>query len=97
MLEDFLACEVQSKEMTEGILSFINSGHIRQGEFECNLHIIKKLNLSTFVIYQEYEHPNGVKEIGLPLFGIFRRDLQRNILERAKAMGISIDQSLILE
>lgn len=97
MIDGFLQCEIDNKELTEEILSFINSVHVRSGEFECNVYVIKKLDLSTFVIYQEYEDKDGNKSIGLPLFGIFRKDLQRKILERARSRGITINQELLID
>lgn len=98
MLENFLWCEIEhNEEMTEDILRFINSGHIRRGEFQCNIYIIKKLDLYTFVLYQEEEYKEGDVFIGLPLFGIFRKDLQKAILDRAKKCGMTINKELILD
>lgn len=97
MIDNFLLCEIDDKEMIEEILHFINSIHIRNGEFECNLHVIKKINLSTFIIYQEYEDVDGNKSVGLPLCGIFRKDLQMQILKRAKASGISVNKEFIMD
>ena len=98
MLENFLWCEIEhNEEMTEDMLRFINSGHIRTGEYLCNLHVIRKLDFFTFVIYQEYEDREGNRSIGLPLFGIFRKDLQKAILDRAQKCGMSISKDLILD
>lgn len=40
--------------MYEGIIEFIISPNVRNGEYECNTFIIKKMDYLNFIIFQEY-------------------------------------------
>jgi hypothetical protein len=43
VMKRFLNGEISSQALYEDIFSFINSFHIRNGEFEGNYYIIKKM------------------------------------------------------
>lgn len=63
ILDQFLKYEIlESEELREEVLLFINSYEIRSGEFEGNEYILKKIDRKTFLIYAEYELPNGEKD-----------------------------------
>lgn len=62
MLKEFLEDEVMYQEFYDGIFDFIVSGNIRNGEYEGNLHVIKKMDLENFIIYVEHEI-DGKREI----------------------------------
>ncbi|MBP1967897.1 hypothetical protein J2Z65_007214 [Paenibacillus aceris] len=57
VLERFLESEVRYQEMYEEIIKFITSAHIRNGEFEGNYFIIKKMDQDIFFIFAENIHP----------------------------------------
>ncbi|ELK45985.1 hypothetical protein QRD89_06685 [Halobacillus sp. ACCC02827] len=54
-LQAFLESEITDQEYYEGILAFIQSPNIRSGEYECNTFIVRKINRSSFLIYEEFE------------------------------------------
>lgn len=62
MIEYFLRDEIYNG-MYQEIVRFINNIHIRNGEFECNRHIIKKIDHNNFLILLEDEYQDGTKEI----------------------------------
>lgn len=63
ILDGFLCDEISSKELYMDILSFIESFHIRKGEFEGNRYVIKKMDEINFLIYPEDIYPDGHREI----------------------------------
>ena len=79
MVDTFLEMEVESKEMADEILHFINSFEIRKGEFECNCYVIEKLDLNTFLIYCDLTDQDGLRTVS-DTFSIYRNDLQKAIL-----------------
>ncbi|WP_413376446.1 hypothetical protein [Paenibacillus taichungensis] len=58
VIKRFLEDEIPSQELYEAIFDFIDSAHIRSGEFEGNYFIIKKMDLNNFIIYAENIHPD---------------------------------------
>ena len=61
-IEDFLRDEMHDG-MYQSIIRFINNVHIRSGEFECNSHIVKKIDYNNFLILREDEYQDGTKGI----------------------------------
>ena len=61
-IEYFLESEIISG-LYEEIVKFIDNYNIRCGEFECNEHIIKKMNHDNFIVFLEYETDDGVQNI----------------------------------
>ena len=72
MVDTFLEMEVESKEMADEILHFINSFEIRKGEFECNCYVIEKLDLNTFLIYCDLTDQDGLRTVS-DTFSIYRK------------------------
>lgn len=58
VIEDFLRSEINTQELYNDIIYFITSFHIRNGEFEGNEYIIKKMDKINFIIFSEYEDKN---------------------------------------
>lgn len=50
VIKRFLEDEISSQELYEVMFDFIDSVHIRNGEFEGNYFIIKKMDLNNFII-----------------------------------------------
>jgi len=63
VIRRFLNDDVTNNEIYEDLVKFINSQNIRNGEYECNYFIIKKLDLINFVIYAENIYPDNHREI----------------------------------
>lgn len=64
ILQDFLITEISNQGLYDDIIQFIESPHIRKGEFECNTYIIKKLNLDNFILFPDYiYYPNNRSDI----------------------------------
>lgn len=51
---DFLYSEISNQEMYNDMMEFILTPYIRNGEFECNEYIIKKMDQVNFIIFSEY-------------------------------------------
>ena len=94
MLKRFLEAEADTKEMADEILHFINSYEIRKGEFECNMHVIEKLDLNNFIIYCELTDQNENKSI-TNAFSIYRSELQNAIITKAKEIGYEINKAFL--
>lgn len=63
ILKKFLQAEINSKAMYLDICEFVNSFHIRSGEFEGNEYVIKKMDQDNYIIFAEYEDKEGKREI----------------------------------
>jgi len=87
-LERFLQSEINTQELYEDIISFITSYHIRNGEFEGNEYIIKKMDQTNFIIFPEYEYEDGEREIHAAM-AIYRNNLIKEINNYAKEKGIN--------
>lgn len=59
----FLQAEINSNEAYEDIFSFVEAYGIRNGEFEGNEYIVKKMDRDNFIIFPEYVDEEGNREI----------------------------------
>ena len=89
VLEGVLDSEIMYQELYDDIISFITSFHIRNGEFEGNEYIIKKMDQTNYIIFPEYEYENGEREIHAAI-SIYRNNLLKEINNRALEQGITI-------
>ncbi len=87
----FLESEIFSQDLYEDIIRFVASLHIRNGEFEGNRFIIKKMDHLNFMIFPEDETDDGRREISYAM-SIFGHDLLEQIQLHAKKMGLSLLQ-----
>lgn len=84
VIKRFLEDEISSQELYEAIYDFIDSVHIRNGEFEGNYFIIKKMDLINFIIYAENIYPDeNHREIPYST-SIYKENLLKEINERAR-------------
>lgn len=88
LLQSFLDTEITYQEFYDGIIRFIFCGNIRCGEYECNQFVIKKMDLSNFIIFEEYII-DGKREIDNS-FSICKNDLIKAINKYAKKQGFII-------
>ncbi|MDN4619636.1 hypothetical protein QCD85_16120 [Paenibacillus sp. PsM32] len=89
VMERFLEDEISSQELYEEIYSFIDSFHIRNGEFEANYYIIKKMDQYNFFIYAENIFPDNHREIPYSL-SIYKNDLIKSINRYAQLNGFTL-------
>jgi hypothetical protein len=87
VIERFLDDEIQFQELYEDIFNFITSFHIRNGEFEGNYFIIKKMDHDNFFIFPEHIYPDNHREIPFS-DSIYRKDLIAKINEHAAKQGL---------
>lgn len=86
ILENFLRFEIY-EGMYKEIIHFIKSCEIRNGEFECNEFIIKKMDRENFIIYSEYDDGKG--GIMIPdSMSVYKNNLLDEINNYAKSKGI---------
>ena len=84
-IKRFLEEEISSQELYEAIFDFIHSVHIRNGEFEGNYYIIKKMDLDNFIIYAENIYPDdNHREIPYST-SIYKENLLNEINKKARA------------
>lgn len=88
-MDSFLQAEINNQALYDDIIYFITSFHIRNGEFEGNEYIIKKMDQINFIIFSEYEDNAGVREIHFAE-AIYRKMLIKKINEYAITKGIKI-------
>jgi hypothetical protein len=89
VIEGFLETEITYQDFYEGIIYFITNDHIRNGEYECNEYIIKKMDLNNFIIFPEYTFPTGDTPRIIPSStAIYRDKLIGQINEYAKENGL---------
>jgi hypothetical protein len=62
-LEIFLADELQYLESCNAILDFVTSMNIRNGEYEGNFTVFKKMDTDNFILYTECAAENGLLSI----------------------------------
>lgn len=86
VIDQFLQAEINSQELYDDIINFITSYHIRNGEFEGNEYVIKKMDQLNFILYSEYEY-EGDREIHAAV-SIYRHDLINKINNYAKSKAI---------
>ncbi|MCD9020569.1 hypothetical protein K7P76_01955 [Cohnella sp. NL03-T5] len=89
VIEKFLDNEISSQELYESIYEFITSFHIRNGEFEANYFIIKKMDVNNFIIFPEDIYPDNSRGISYCI-SIYKEDLISKINERAKKQGFNV-------
>lgn len=87
VIERFLKDEIASQELYENVLNFITSFHIRNGEFEANYFIIKKMDQDDFSIYPENIYPDNHREIPYSA-SIYRDELITKINKHAAKQGL---------
>ncbi|GAA0182124.1 hypothetical protein SH2C18_45570 [Clostridium sediminicola] len=90
VLDYFLNDEISSQELYDLIYEFITNPHIRNGEFECNRFIIKKMDRLNFIIYGEdiYIEDNH-REIPYSI-SLYKKDLLLSINKRAKELNFEV-------
>jgi hypothetical protein len=87
ILNKFLQAEINSKELYESIIYFINSYEIRKGEFEGNEYVIMKLDRDNFILFPEYD--DGEDGIQIPFStSIYKHVLLEKINEYAQIKGV---------
>jgi hypothetical protein len=89
VMEGFLQSEINTQELYEEIMNFITSHHVRNGEFEGNEYIIKKMDQINFIIFPEYEDEDGEREIHAAE-AVYRENLIKRINEYASKKNIII-------
>jgi hypothetical protein len=88
-MQRFLSDEISSQELYVDICNFINSYHIRSGEFEGNYYIIKKLDQINFLIYAENIFSDGHREIPYSL-SVYKQILIDAIQEHARTIRLEL-------
>lgn len=63
VLEAFIESEFYNNEVYIAIMNFIISNNIRKGEYKGVEYVIKKMDTSNFIIYAEYNYPDGTTGI----------------------------------
>lgn len=89
VLDRFLQSEINTQELYDDIIAFITSYHVRNGEFEGNEYIIKKIDQTNFIIFPEYDDGKGGKEIHVAE-AVYRDNLIKRMNEYAISKGIVI-------
>lgn len=89
VISSFLQAEINSQELYEDIINFITSFHVRNGEFEGNEYIIKKMDQLNFLIFSEYVLQDGKREIHSAT-SVYRHNLLKEIKNYAPTKGIKI-------
>lgn len=90
IIEDFLNTELTDEGMYNCMFEFIISPEIRNGEFECNEYIVKKMDHHNFIIYKEYTNRNETKRGIFNATSIYAKILIEEIQLFAKKMGFKI-------
>ena len=88
-MDRFLRDEISCQKLYEDIVCFINSFHIRNGEFEGNYYIIKKMDSLNFMIYAENIFPDGHREIPYSMT-VYKSILLDKIQNYATEVGLEI-------
>lgn len=88
VLNSFLSSEINHQGLYDDIMDFILSFHIRNGEFEGNEYIIKKMDKDNFIIFLEYEI-DGEREIHVAE-AVYRNVLIKHINDYAVTKGIIV-------
>ena len=91
MIKGFLETEIQYQDFYDGIIDFITNDNIRNGEYECNEFVIKKMDHKNFIIFLEYTFPDDDTPRIIPgSTSISRDDLIKKINEFAKKQGFQL-------
>lgn len=88
VFESFLQSEINTQELYNDIMDFITSNHVRNGEFEGNEYVIKKMDQINFIIFPEYDVEGG-REIHAAE-AVYRDNLIAKINEYALTKNINI-------
>ncbi len=89
IMNSFLQAEINTQELYDEIIDYITSYHIRNGEFEGNEYIIRKMDQINFILYSEYEYEEKGREIHGAM-SIYRRNLLQTINRYAETKGILV-------
>lgn len=89
VMEGFLQSEINTQELYENIIDFITSYHVRNGEFEGNEYIIKKIDQINYIIFAEYKNEDGEREIHAAE-AVYRENLIKKINEYALKKNIIV-------
>lgn len=88
-MKSFLSDEISYQEMYDEIIWFINSYEIKNGEFEANSHVIRKIDNNNFIISSELVDNNNMRHIGD--LEVYNKDnLIKMINEHAKNQNLNI-------
>ncbi|WP_252250317.1 hypothetical protein [Clostridium sp. ZBS13] len=85
----FLQAEINSQELYDEIYRFIVSNNIRNGEFEGNEYIIKKMDEDNFILFPEYIDDDGKREIHFSM-SVYKENLIKEIQNNAIKKGLNI-------
>lgn len=73
ILREYLNTEFFCVEAARGIVRFISDGNIRNGEYEGNEYILKKLDYFNFLVFKEYIDPGALCPERIDIT-VFKRD-----------------------
>ncbi|QKE76130.1 hypothetical protein HPK19_25360 (plasmid) [Arthrobacter citreus] len=91
VITGFLETEITYQDYYDGIIDFIINDNIRNGEYECNEYIIKKMDLNNFIIFPEYTFPTVDISRIIPIStSIYRDKLIEQLNDHAKKQGLHI-------
>ncbi|WP_223592447.1 hypothetical protein [Neobacillus bataviensis] len=92
VINGFLETEIKDQDFYDGIIDFITNNNIRNGEYECNEYVIKKMDHTNFIIFLEYTFPDDKNPRIIPgSTSIYRDDLMKIINEFAKKQGFQMN------
>ncbi|WP_394873303.1 hypothetical protein [Clostridium butyricum] len=89
VMSKFLQAEINSQELYEEIYKFVVSDHIRNGEFEGNEYVIKKMDEDNFILFPEYIDEDGKREIHFAI-SVYKEQLIKEIQNNAIEKGLQI-------
>jgi hypothetical protein len=89
VMSKFLQAEINSKELYEELYAFVTSYGIRNGEFEGNEYIVKKMDRDNFIVFPEYTDSEGGKEIPFSM-SVYKDKLITEINKYALEKGLII-------
>lgn len=96
MIKEFLMTEANEKDLANAILQFVNSYEIRNGEFEGNSYVIRKMDCNNFIIFEEHIDQEGNKMV-IKAFSIYRKDLQNAIVNKAQELGYVLNDEFLVD
>ncbi|MBO1687735.1 hypothetical protein [Clostridium butyricum] len=89
VMSKFLQAEINSQELYEEIYKFVVSDHIRNGEFEGNEYVIKKMDQDNFILFPEYIDEDGKREINFAI-SVYKEQLIKEIQNNAIEKGLQV-------
>ena len=89
VMSKFLQAEINSQELYEEIYKFVVSDHIRNGEFEGNEYVIKKMDQDNFILSPEYIDEDGKREINFAI-SVYKEQLIKEIQNNAIEKGLQV-------